>query len=61
MKRRMFSAEKGLIAWFASNSVAANLMMVIIIAFGLFSGLSIRKQTTPDFTLNNIQITVTYR
>ncbi len=61
MKQRMFSAEKGLIAWFASNSVAANLMMVLIIAFGLFSGLSIRKQTTPDFTLNNIQITVPYR
>jgi len=61
MKRRMFSSEKGLIAWFASNSVAANLLMVIIIAFGLFSGLSIRKQTTPDFTLNNVRITVPYR
>ena len=61
MKQRMFSSEKGLIAWFASNSVAANLLMVIIIAYGLFSGLSIRQQTTPDFNLNNIQITVPYR
>jgi len=61
MKPRMSSSEKGLIAWFASNSVAANLLMVIIIAFGLFSSLSIRKQTTPDFTLNNILITVPYR
>ncbi|MCP4272691.1 MAG: efflux RND transporter permease subunit [Gammaproteobacteria bacterium] len=56
----MFKTEKGIIAWFAGNPVAANLLMVIIIAFGIFSGLSIRKQTTPDFTLNNIQITVPY-
>jgi len=61
MKDRMYSSEKGLIAWFASNSVAANLLMVIIIAFGIFSGLTIRKQTSPDFSLNNIQIAVPYR
>ena len=61
MKPRMYSSEKGLIAWFASNSVAANLLMIIIITFGLFSSFNIRKQTTPDFSLNNIQITVPYR
>lgn len=61
MKPRMKSNEKGLIAWFASNSVAANLLMIIIISFGIFSSFSIRKQTTPDFNLNNIQIIVPYR
>ncbi len=61
MKPRIVSSEKGLIAWFASNSVAANLLMFIIIIFGLFTSLNIRKQTTPDFSLNNIQITVPYR
>ena len=61
MKERRTSSEKGLIAWFATNSVAANLLMIIIIVFGIFSAVTIRKQTTPDFNLNNIQISVPYR
>jgi len=54
------SSEKGIIAWFASNHVAANLMMLMIIAFGIVSGFSLRKQTTPDFELNTVQVTVPY-
>ncbi|MFT5519754.1 MAG: multidrug efflux pump subunit AcrB [Enterobacterales bacterium] len=61
MSQKMVSSEKGLIAWFASNPVAANLLMIIIITFGIFSSFSIRKQTSPDFSLNNIQIAVPYR
>ena len=60
MKPRNISSEKGIIAWFASNHVAANLLMFLIIAFGLVSTVNIRKQTTPDFELNNIQIRVPY-
>jgi multidrug efflux pump subunit AcrB len=52
--------EKGLIAWFAGNHVAANLLMLMILAFGIVSAFTIRKQTTPDFELNNIQIRVPY-
>jgi multidrug efflux pump subunit AcrB len=55
------TSEKGIIAWFTGNSVAANLLMIIIIVFGIYSGLTIRKQTTPDFSLNNIQVTIPYR
>lgn len=54
------TAEKGLIAWFASNHVAANLLMLFILAAGLVSAFTIRKQTTPDFELNNIQVRVVY-
>jgi multidrug efflux pump subunit AcrB len=60
MKVREISSEKGIIAWFASNHVAANLLMLLIIAFGIVSAVTIRKQTTPDFELNNIQIRVPY-
>jgi multidrug efflux pump subunit AcrB len=60
MKPRIISSEKGLIAWFASNHVAANLLMLMIVAFGIVSAVTIRKQTTPDFELNNIQIRVPY-
>ena len=52
--------QKGLIAWFAGNSVAANLLMVFILAFGIYSSFTIRKQTTPDFELNNVQVQVAY-
>ena len=52
------TGEKGLIAWFAGNHVAANLLMVLILAFGVISTLTIRKQTTPDFELRNIQVRV---
>ena len=56
----MENREKGLIAWFAGNSVAANLLMYMIIAFGVVSTFTIRKQTTPDFELNTIQVSVPY-
>ena len=52
--------QKGIIAWFASNHVAANLLMFLIIAFGIGSSFTIRKQTTPDFQINQISVRVPY-
>jgi len=49
-----------LIAWFAGNHVAANLLMWFIIVAGLISVSTMRKQTTPDFELNWIQVQVPY-
>jgi multidrug efflux pump subunit AcrB len=60
MRPRNTSSEKGIIAWFASNHVAANLLMFVIIAFGVVSAFTIRKQTSPDFELNFIQVRVPY-
>ncbi len=60
MKNVGETAQKGIIAWFASNHVAANLLMFLIIAFGIVSTFTIRKQTTPDFELNMIQVRVPY-
>ena len=52
--------QTGIIAWFASNHVAANLLMLLILAFGIVSSISIRKQTTPDFELQTVQVSVPY-
>ena len=52
--------EKGIIAWFAANHVAANLLMVLIIVAGLISASGIRKETNPEFELNTIQVRVPY-
>ena len=52
--------HKGLIAWFARNSVAANLLMIGIIFGGVFGILKVQKQTFPHFILNIISIQVPY-
>ncbi|BAJ00695.1 efflux RND transporter permease subunit [Shewanella violacea] len=53
-------SQKGLIAWFARNSVAANLLMFVLIVGGLFSAVLINKEIFPSFELNYIQISVAY-
>ena len=60
MRLRGVTERKGIIAWFASNHVAANLLMCLIIVAGLLSAATIRKQTQPDFELNNVQVRVLY-
>jgi len=52
--------KKGILAWFAANHVAANLLMLLIIVAGLISAFSIRKETQPEIELNMIQVRVPY-
>lgn len=52
--------EKGIIAWFAGNHVAANLLMLCIIVAGLMTASTIRKETQPEFELSRVQVTVPY-
>ena len=51
---------RGLLAWFATNHVAANLLMLFFIVAGFISSFTIRKETQPDFELNMIQVRVPY-
>ena len=60
MQRPGITGEKGIIAWFAANHVAANLLMLFIIVAGLISAMTIRKETQPEFELNLIDVTVAY-
>ena len=52
--------QKGLIAWFANNHVAANLLMFIIIIAGTFSVFTMTKRNNPDIEIPLIQVTVAY-
>ncbi|MCG7529909.1 efflux RND transporter permease subunit [Psychrobium sp. MM17-31] len=52
--------EKGLIAWFARNNVAANLLMIFIIVGGLMASLIVRKQMFPLEEINWISVSVPY-
>ena len=49
-----------LIAWFAANRVAANLLMVFILVSGLLSLPQIRKETFPAIPLDSVTISVAY-
>lgn len=52
--------EKGVIAWFAQNHVAANLLMLLIILLGINSALTIKKELIPEFASNAINVSMVY-
>jgi multidrug efflux pump subunit AcrB len=60
MRLPSITKEKGIIAWFAANHVAANLLMLFIIVAGLISVSSIRKETMPEFQIPWVQVRVPY-
>ena len=56
------NAEKqtGIIAYFANNSVAANLMMIFIVVMGIISFLNLQRQMFPNVEINYINIEANY-
>jgi multidrug efflux pump subunit AcrB len=51
----------GSIGWFAKNSVAANLLMLLILTGGLITVFVVRQEVFPEFSLDLITVTVEYR
>jgi multidrug efflux pump subunit AcrB len=51
---------KGIVRWFAENGVAANLVMILIIAGGLVSVFTIKQEVFPDFSADIVTVTVPY-
>ncbi|MDP2565566.1 efflux RND transporter permease subunit [Pseudoalteromonas marina] len=52
--------QTGLIAYFANNSVAANLMMLFIIVMGFLSYKAIQRQMFPNIEINYINVNANY-
>ena len=52
--------QKGIIAWFARNPVAANLLMLVIMAIGLGSAFSIQRAIFPAMEFEIIFINIPY-
>jgi multidrug efflux pump subunit AcrB len=52
--------NKGLIAWFARNSVAANLLMIFILVGGFLTIQTINKQMFPQVKINWISYSAPY-
>lgn len=53
-------SRTGLIAWFARNRVAANLLMIFILLLGTVTAITIRKQMFPQIEINWLNINIAY-
>lgn len=52
--------NKGLLGWFASNHVAANLLMLFIVISGLLTIFTIPMEVFPDLSIDMITVTIPY-
>lgn len=52
--------QGGPIAWMARNSIAANLLMIILLGGGVFMAFQVQKEVFPEFELDFIDVDVTY-
>ncbi|MGY6553810.1 MAG: efflux RND transporter permease subunit [Wenzhouxiangella sp.] len=61
----MIDAERNwygnIIAWFAHNPVAANLLMLVLLAGGLYSAVTISKEVMPRVETPYVTVTVPFR
>ena len=51
---------KGPLSWMAGNSVAANLLMLILLVGGVISALNIKQEVFPEFSTDTVSISVSY-
>jgi len=50
-----------IITWFASNPVVANILMLTILASGVYTAFNIRKEGFPAFEAESVSVSVTVR
>lgn len=60
MSQQESTSKTGIIAWFSSNSVAANLLMMFILFAGIASAMTIKIQIFPDFETRTVQVSMAY-
>lgn len=53
-------SQKGWVAWFAANPVAANLLMLLILVAGIISAVNLRVEAFPPLPPNSVSIYVSY-
>lgn len=52
--------KEGAIAYMARNSIATNLLMVLLLVGGLFTMFKIQKEVFPEFQLDFVEVSVAY-
>jgi multidrug efflux pump subunit AcrB len=51
---------KSLVSWFATNPVAANLLMLVIVVGGLIAATAVKVELFPEFSLDAVTVSVAY-
>jgi len=52
--------KRGPMAWMAGHSVAANLLMVVLLVGGVIWGMQIKQEVFPEYDLDRVTVTVPY-
>ncbi len=52
--------QRGPVAWMVHNRVTPNLLMLVLLLGGLFMSLQIKKEVFPEFTLDQVTVSVPY-
>ncbi len=60
MMKSDHTQPSGPIAWMAGNSVASNLLMLILVVGGVIIGSHVKQEVFPEFDSNTIRVTVPY-
>ena len=50
----------GIIPWFVSNPVAANLLLMLVIVLGVWQLTTLRKEAFPSMDPHSINVSVSY-
>jgi multidrug efflux pump subunit AcrB len=50
----------GPIAWMARNSIAAHLLMIILLGGGVWTAITMQKEVDPNFELDIVEVSVSY-
>lgn len=54
------STPKGPIAWMARNSIASNLLMILLLVGGVWTAAVMQKEVFPEFQLDIVEVNVGY-
>ncbi len=54
------ATPRGAIAWMARNSIAANLLMMLLLGGGIWSAIVIQKEVFPQYLLDVVEVNVGY-
>jgi len=58
--RQLTSDSSGILAWFALNPVAANLLLILVLALGLMQLGLLRKESFPSIEPNIVTVSINY-
>jgi multidrug efflux pump subunit AcrB len=50
----------GAMAWMVRNPIAANLVMILVLAAGIWTAVTMQKEVFPQFQLDVVEVSVTY-